>query len=499
MLKQQISKHIEEVASRQAQEHHDYHNNLELVYQRNLRRIENPEKKEVKTPEHWHEDKKHNPFYVLKHKESITKSIFKKLIDGSYEPFKPYLKQVPKKNSSKTRPVYIFQLPDEAVSNYLYQSLIGKNKHRFSSFSYAYRNDRNVHFAIQDIALDIKESPRMFIAEFDFQDFFGSIEHHYLLKQLDNNGFLVSEFEKDLIYKFLKPLGKGIPQGTSISLFLANLVCWELDKKLEKEGLRFARYADDTIIWSEDYAKICKSFNIINEFSKQAGVRINFQKSEGISLLSKRGMPSEFDRNKSYIDFLGYSLSGDNVSIKKSSVNKIKKQISYLLYRNLIQPLNVPALKAVIIPSNDNDANFVTAIMQIRRYLYGNLNERALKNYLNRSHKRLNFKGIMSFYPLVDDEEQMKYLDRWLVSTILNALKKRNKLLLSHGHNRSNQFPFNMDAGELINECKIRVIKEKKGLIEIPSFLRISKAIRQQVITRGIEETMHPRSNEYNY
>src|SRR5699024_9215967 len=97
--------------------------------------------KKVKTPEEWNVDKKFNPFYVLKHKKQIAKSIFEKLISGTYRPFTPYVKQIPKKNSSKTRPVHVYQIPDEAVSNYLYYRLLIKNKHRFSSFSYAYRYD----------------------------------------------------------------------------------------------------------------------------------------------------------------------------------------------------------------------------------------------------------------------------------------------------------------------------------------------------------------------
>lgn len=501
MLKQDIINSIFEFAKKKVEQHENYHNSLELEYQRNKRRITNPPPKEVKIPVHWKVDRKHNPYYVLKHYKKIGTSIFNKLINGEYRPHQPYINYVDKKGGGK-REVYIFQIPDEAISNYFYKKLLSKNKHRFSSFSYAYRNDRNVHYAINDIGLDIKLSPRTFVAEFDFKDFFGSINHDYLFDQFNQNGFLISEFEKSIIKSFLVNMveGKGIPQGTSLSLFLANIACWKLDKKLEKEGLRFARYADDTIIWADDYGKITKSFEIINIFSTEAGVKINALKSDGISILSKEGMPSELASYKHYVEFLGYKLSNEHISIKPSSVNKIKKQISYILYRNLIQPLNGETLKSVMIPGNDEDRDFVTAIMQIRRYLYGNLNERMLRNYLNNgSYKRLRFKGIMSFYPLLDDEDQLKYLDKWLISTILNTLKKRRKLLLKWGHLRDDQFPFNVNGNDLIQECKIRRIKGKKGIMEIPSFLRIYQAIRLNVITVGIERTMNPDSNAYDY
>ena len=193
--------------------------------------------------------------------------------------------------------------------------------------------------------------------------------------------------------------------------------------------MRFARYADDTIIWSNDYSNISKAFSLINEFSKKAGVELNLVKSDGISLLTSSDMNSELASKKENIDFLGYTITNEKISIKKMSEEKIKKQISYILYQNLIQPINSPSWKSVKVPNSQEDIDLVRAIMQIRRYLYGNLNEKMLRNYISGSYKRLNFKGIMSFYPLIDDEEQLKKLDKWLVSAISNALKKRGKLL----------------------------------------------------------------------
>ena len=43
--------------------------------------------------------------------------------------------------------------------------------------------------------------------------------------------------------------GEGTPQGGPLSPLLANIVLDELDKELEKRGLRFVRYADDVAIY----------------------------------------------------------------------------------------------------------------------------------------------------------------------------------------------------------------------------------------------------------
>ena len=233
----------------------------------------------------------------------------------------------------------------------------------------------------------------------------------------------MSEEERRIINAFLSQRDRGISQGTSISLFLANLVCWKLDREMEKEGLKFARYADDTVVWSDDYGKICRASNIISSFSSAAGIPINVKKSAGISLLTARGLPSEFQNFKTEIEFLGYAISLDCISIKDSSLKKIKKQISYLLYRNLIQPLAGQKLKGLIIPANDRDPALLTAMMQIRNYLFGGLSNQHLRDYLNGRTKRIYFKGLMSFYPLVNNKAQLKDLDGWLVSVIYRAVR----------------------------------------------------------------------------
>ena len=477
--------------------YHSYHNFLHLEHERNKARIKNPPKKEIKKPDYWGFDRKFNPFYVKRKSKSIAKSITRKLGDGTYKPLPPYKKEIDKPGGGK-RELSIYQIPDVAVSKIFYERLLAKNQHRFSSFSYAYRKDRNVHFAIQDIAVDLSLNARAFVAEFDFSNFFGSISHEYLRDQFDCNGFYISEEERVVIDAFLGDSGVGIPQGTSVSLFLANLVCWKLDKSLESLGVKFARYADDTVIWSSSYQKVCDAFSIIDEFSSSAGVKINAKKSEGISLLTREGLPSELSSTKNSIEFLGYSISVDKVSIKPSSVRKIQDQISFLLYKNLIQPLKGSALRGLKIPGNGKDEALLSAMMQIRRYLYGGLTSHQLKNYTNGRSKNFKFKGIMSFYPLVNDIEQLKHLDGWLVSTIYRTLQLRCKLLDGWGFSRSEEFPFDVQRSDLVYAFRSTLVRGKP-LLEVPSFLLIQKALQTGLKNRGIEGVMNPRSNEYHY
>lgn len=404
--------------------------------------------------------------------------------------------EVPKSGGG-FRKVSTYQVPDSAVSTFFYRRLLGKNKHRFSSFSYAYRDDRNVHFAIQDIAIDLEDSSRTFVAEFDFSDFFGSIDHSYLLKQLDCNGFMVSADDRNVIRAFLESHGRrGIPQGTSISLFIANMVCWELDKKLGRCGVQFARYADDTVIWSPDYAKICEAFECVDDFSREAGVKINAAKSAGISLLKKKEMPAEMVSKESF-DFLGYSLSVGAVSIKKSRIEKIKAEISYILSKHLLQPLRQTPLRALIIPANDQDPALISAMAEVRRYLYGGVTSTQILNYIHGRTNRIYFKGLMSYYPLINNVQQLKALDGWLVSAVHRAVRERAKLLAGHGQPRSHIFPFNVRRRNLVAAYRANLVGRSRRY-EVPSLSLLHGALTQAMTESGIERVMNSRSLGYS-
>lgn len=495
-LYDQIIKQIQLETDKLSLRHHAYHNALYIENERKKKRSSSPKNlKKVVQPSYWSKDKKFNPFYVKKNSKAIAYSIANKISKGTYEPFEVTINQIPK-SSGGYRNVAIYQIPDAAISTLFYQRLLSKNKHRFSSYSYAYRNDRNVHFAIQDIAVSLSNNSRLFVAEFDFSKFFDTISHDYLYKQFDQNGFFISEEERCVIKAFLKDRQEGIPQGTSISLFLANLACWQLDKNLERQGLQFARYADDTVIWSTDYTKITQAMEIMNNFSKDVGVKINSSKSEGISILCPHDMKSEFHKYKDHVEFLGYSLSIDNISIKHTSVVKIKRDISYILYKHLIQPLKPKILTALKIPANDRDDALVSALSEIRRYLYGNLSEKMLLSYLRGRTNRIFFKGLMSFYPLINNEEQIRQLDGWLVNAVFKAIQKRSKLLVAHQQPRIHIFPFNVSRKNYLKTVLNNEI-DRADLYQVPSFLRIYKAMQKGLVEQGIGGVLNPNKSIY--
>lgn len=490
-----IEKAIIEESTKLIDRFNSYHNSLHINWSRNRKRFPLIGPKLVLRPDYWIADQKFDPFYCKHKAKAIARSIANKIKLGTYVPHEPHAKEIPKLSGGK-RTLHVYQIPDAAVSKIVYSRLLLKNKHRFSSFAYAYRDDRNVHFAIQDMYVDLAKRDRAFIAEFDFSDFFGKIDHGYLLGELRKHGLLLSDQDFRIIKAFLEGR-RGIPQGTSISLFLANVACFELDRQLERLGVKFARYADDTVICSLSYEATCAAVQALFDFSEKSKVPINSKKSVGIHLISSQISSAEM-RVKPSFDFLGYAVGLRKLSIKNSSVLKIKKEISYLLYRNLIQPLKVSALAGISIPSGGKDEDLLTAMMQVRRYVCGGLSKGALRRYTFSHGGQLRFKGAMSFYPLVDDIDQLRVLDGWLVSTIHRALHLRVRLLATHGFTRHLMFPFNVRKNELVTTFDRHQI-HGKPLLEIPSFVVVQGAMQHGLREHGIQHVMNSRSNAYNY
>lgn len=219
--------------------------------------------------------------------------------------------------------------------------------------------------------------------------------------------FLLTAVEREAIEAFLKvgfirgsyssldgPKREvGVPQGTSISLFLANIAAWELDRALEGEGVRFVRYADDTLIWSTDYARLCSAVEILHSHAAAIGASVNAAKSPGIHLLLPPGVEGEIE-TVHHVDYLGHRMGIDCTQIKPAGEQRVMAHVDQLLFNTLLrEPLRGNQNLARF--SHGVDRDYVTMISRLRRYLY-DLSEKALRRYQTRGAPLRRFKGLMS-------------------------------------------------------------------------------------------------------
>lgn len=241
-LKDECNKHV--------RRYFDYLYEINERANRKSARLGADKEKEVKRPPYWSLDIRFNPFKVRlpRRLDTYSFAITKAIRERRYHPATAVIRQIAKE-SGGSRDINVFQLPDASLSRLIYKSLLRKNLSRFSSYAYAYREERTAHDAVHRMFSEWKLLHRVYVAEFDFTKFFDNISHKHIWDVIDKYEFLVTAEERFVMETFLNSKTasidnysssggfarkKGIPQGTSISLFLANVACWELDHALER-------------------------------------------------------------------------------------------------------------------------------------------------------------------------------------------------------------------------------------------------------------------------
>jgi hypothetical protein len=395
-------------------------------------------------PEYWDFHPHFDPYYVRSRIDAISYGVAKSIREAKYQVSPAFCFSIPKPGGGK-RGVTIFTLPDSAVAHYLYRELIKRNGHRFSSYSFAYRPDRTAHFAVEHLFKAAQLQKRLFILEYDFAKYFDTISHDYL-KQLLKDELKVSPREQLMAESFLafrrgadrkafqkkifEENKRGIAQGNCLSLFFANVACLELDRQLEATGGAFARYADDTVILCRDYeqANLCANFMLSH--GRRSQTEVNIEKSEGVSLFTPEERAEI--RAKSSFLFLGYKISREGISLSPKAVIRIKKRISTIIHRHLLLYPKRKQFNAKRIEQGGLDWDMVTCINEIRRYLYGRVTEKTISDCLSDKSKYLaRTRGLLSYYPLIDQPETFQELDGWLLNVIHRAQIARNKLVKS--------------------------------------------------------------------
>jgi len=134
-------------------------------------------------------------------------------------------------------------------------------------------------------------------------------------------------------------------------------------------------------------------------------------------------------------------------------------------------------------------------LAQIRRYLYGELSESQLRKYMARQTPLLRYHGLMSFYPVVNDEAILKHVDGWLLNSVYRSLKLRAKLLERMGFGPL-PLPHSLSMSQLVDLRHIT--REGKRIdLRFPSVARVARLIRRASKTYGASAIAGPGSNEY--
>jgi len=311
------------------------------------------------------------------------------IVQGNYIFSLPEKKLINKSGSTKKRVIYSFNFAENIILKFI-TFWLDKYDSYFSKNCFSFRKNISVKNAFFSI-LNHKNLNNMYCYKVDISNYFNSIDIETLLPILENilsdDKLLFNMFKDLLVVDKCIFEGKVISEkrgamaGISLSTFLANVYLMELDKYFSDNGIIYARYSDDIIVFAEDLETLGNYKNYISDFILKMKLVINKDK-EFI-----------FKPNEAW-NFLGFEYQNGKIDLSKVTLKKTKDKIRR----------KARAIYRWKISKNKTTEHAIKVMIRV----YNN------KFYRETNLKQLSW--IKWFFPIINTHKSLKVIDEYLVS-----------------------------------------------------------------------------------
>ena len=246
------------------------------------------------------------------------------LRNGKYCPHPVRRVEIPKDDGTK-RKLGIPTVVDRMVQQSLVLKLTPLFEPLFSDNSYGYRPGRSAHDAILRCREHLRDGYK-WVVDLDLEKFFDTVNQSRIIQILGNtvkDGRVISLIHKYLRagvvvnHKFEKT-ELGVPQGGPLSPLLSNIMLNELDRELERRGLRFVRYADDLVIFVKSKRAAQRVKGSVSDYiEKKLDLKVNREKTQAVYMSRVKFLGFSFYQNKKDV----------GIRIHPKTLRKLKEKV----------------------------------------------------------------------------------------------------------------------------------------------------------------------------
>ena len=218
--------------------------------------------------------------------EEHLAALGRQLLTGTYEP-QPLLKLVMLKPSGKLRTLLIPTVMDRVAQTAAAIVLTPLVESELGANTFAYRQGLSRMTAAREIER-LRNLGYHWVVDADISSFFDTVDHPLLFQRFrelcDDEELLklISNWLTALIIDGQNPRIKnatGLPQGCPVSPMLANLYLDKFDERIEKEGFKLVRFADDFLILCKSRPKAEAALQLSESALAELKLQLNNEKT----------------------------------------------------------------------------------------------------------------------------------------------------------------------------------------------------------------------------
>lgn len=379
----------------------------------------------------------------------VRLQLYNAIKNDNYAISPPRIALIPKDEPGKFREVMICENVDRIVLSIINNMFFELFPEYVHDSCYSYRSGIGCGKVVKKVSSEcVKIDEDIVGKKYDLQKYFDNVAIQYIDELFDRMetkygkskiiDIVRAFYHSDILFDEsgeLIEVYKSIKQGTATSSFLADALLYHIDEMLSNfEGVKYWRYSDDILLLGKNYKEADK---VLKNMLVNMGLTINPKKEQVLD-------------NQHWFKFLGFYIKGSQITLAKSRVKKLQKEIES---RTI----------------NQRNISMKRAINQINSFLYKGDGV---------------YSWATSVLPIINVEKDIDTINAWVMDCIRACATGKKKIGGLGSVNDKEDYTILRGTGKNVTANRNKTEKEIDGFLSI-------RCMRNALMTnRAVYETL---------